>query len=119
MIKAKLVFKTMPLSTNALYANFGNRRLKTSKGRENTDEIGWEARNQYKGTPIESPVRLKIALWWDNKRKHDIDNIKVLLDSLTGICWLDDGQITDLHITKGYDKENPRAEMEIYAEDTF
>lgn len=77
----------------------------------NKESISWEARAQYKGQPLTGPVRLKIALYWGDRRKHDIDNIKILLDALTGIVWEDDGQVTDLHVTKAYDKENPRVEI--------
>ncbi len=54
-----------------------------------------------------------MALYWPDRRKHDIDNIKVLLDALTGIVWEDDGQIVELHTTKVFDKEKPRVEVTI------
>lgn len=108
-----IVLKTMPLSTNHLYAHSGRMRFMTSKGKENKEALQWETRTQYRGKPLTCPVRLKIALWWADKRKHDIDNIKILLDAFTGILYEDDGQITELHIMKGYDKENPRVEIEL------
>ena len=108
---ASLTLKTLPLSTNQLYRVFRNRSILSARGRENKEAIAWEARAQYKGQPLKGPVRLKIALYWGDRRKHDIDNIKTLLDSLNGIVWEDDGQVTDLHVTKEYDKENPRVEI--------
>lgn len=108
-----LRFLTMPVSTNALYAHTGRRRFMSERGKRNKEQIGWEARSQYRGKPLEGPLAVKIALWWPDRRKHDVDNIKVMLDSLTGIVWLDDGQIADLHITKGYDKAEPRVEMAV------
>jgi Holliday junction resolvase RusA-like endonuclease len=42
-----------------------------------------------------------------------VHNIKVLLDALTGIPWLDDGQIEDLHTTKGHDPKKPRVEIAV------
>lgn len=38
--------------------------------------------------------------WW---KKPDVDNyVKLLFDALTGIVWLDDAQVTDLHVTKRF-----------------
>lgn len=102
----------MPLSTNQLYRTQGVRRFLTAKGRECKESIGWEARTQYRKQPMKGSVRLKIALYWPTRRNHDVDNIKALLDALTGILWEDDGQVTDLHILKYYDKGNPHVQLE-------
>lgn len=77
--------------------------------------MAWEARYQYRGAPLEGPLELFIALWWPTKRNHDVDNVKGLLDALTGILWHDDGQIESLHIRKGYDKATPRVELTVQA----
>jgi len=38
--------------------------------------------------------------WW---KKPDVDNyVKLLFDALTGIAWVDDAQVTDLHVTKRF-----------------
>ena len=108
----KLTFKTMPLTTNSLYAHSGRVRFMTIKGKENKEAIAWEARSQYRGQPLGGSVGLKIDLCWPDRRNHDIDNIKVLIDALTGICWLDDGQITSLQITKRFEKGNARVTLE-------
>jgi hypothetical protein len=42
-----------------------------------------------------------------------VDNIKGLLDALTGIVWEDDGQIVDLHTTKFYDPAGAWVELSI------
>lgn len=94
----------MPLTTNSLYAHTGRMRFMTQKGKDNKEAIAWEARSQYRGAPLEGSVGLKIDLCWADRRNHDIDNIKVLLDALTGILWLDDGQITNLQVTKRFEK---------------
>lgn len=84
----------------------------TTRGKENKEQMAWEARRQHRGVPIAGPVSLKIALWWPTRANRDLDNIKLLLDALTGILWLDDSQIQKMEIEKGYDKENPRVEIE-------
>ena len=47
-------------------------------------------------------------------KRRDLDNcLKVLLDSLNGVCWKDDSQIVEIHARRFEDKENPRAEVVI------
>ena len=77
------------------------------------DAMGWEARAGYHGHPLEGPLKVSVDLYWGDNRKHDVDNIKALLDALTGIVWEDDGQITDLHTKKFYDPTAPRVELSI------
>lgn len=81
--------------------------------RQAKDAIGWEARAQYRGDPLQGPLAVTLDLHWPNRRKHDVDNIKVLLDALSDILWNDDGQIVDLHTRKHFDKANPRVEMSV------
>jgi Holliday junction resolvase RusA-like endonuclease len=108
-----LRFLTLPVSTNHLYMQHGSRRFMDPRAARNKEAIGWEARGQYRGKPLEGDLAVKLALYWPDRRKHDVDNIKGFLDALTGILWEDDGQITDLHITKAYDKKEPRAELAV------
>lgn len=77
------------------------------------DAIGSEARSQYRGDPLQGPLAVTVDLYWPDRRKHDVDNIKVLLDALSGIAWEDDGQIVDLRTRKHVDKERPRVEIEV------
>lgn len=105
-----IILKTLPLSTNRMYQG---RRFLTKQAREYKETVAWEVRTQYRGKPIDTPVRLKIALWWPDKRRHDLDNIKGFLDAMTGILYEDDSQIVELNITKGIDRENPRVEITV------
>lgn len=51
-------------------------------------------------------------------KKPDIDNLgKLVMDSLNGIFWEDDKQIVSLKLEKHY-AEQPRAEVEIWHEQT-
>jgi Holliday junction resolvase RusA-like endonuclease len=68
---------------------------------------------RHRGAPLTGPLAVTIDLYWPDRRKHDADNIKVLLDALTGIVWEDDGQISDLHIVKWFDKAEPRVKMKV------
>src|SRR5688572_11327605 len=111
-----MTIRTLPLSTNNLYAHAGRRRFMVPAARANKEAIAWEVRSQYRGKLHDGPLGVTIAVYWPDKRRHDIDNIKILLDACTGILWLDDGQITDLVVAKRYDKTNPRVELEIRPE---
>jgi Holliday junction resolvase RusA-like endonuclease len=102
---------TLPVSTNHMYGQRGGRRFLNVRARRNKEQLGWEARSQYRGKPLEGPLKAEIALFWGDRRRHDVDNIKGLLDALTGILWVDDAQIEDLRITKHIDRANPRVEL--------
>lgn len=109
-----LRFETMPLSTNALHGVYQGRKILSARGRTNKEAIGWEARSQYRGQPLKGRLAVEISLYWPTKRNHDIDNIKTLLDSCTGILWHDDGLIEDLHIMKAHDKTDPHVDMRVW-----
>jgi len=116
MIKITLLGE--PRSTNNIYktlcrGNFPTRYM-SQEGKTLKEAYQWQIRSQYKGKPIKTPVGVKMSLWNGNKRKNDIDNFnKLVFDALTGLVYEDDSQITELHIIKGYDKENPRVEIEV------
>lgn len=108
-----------PISTNGAYktmcrGNFPSRYL-SNKARELKESYGWQAKSQWKGKPIEGPIKVTINTYHDNKRKNDWDNFhKISMDSLTGIVWIDDSQIVQALVTKHYDKKNPRIEIIIH-----
>ena len=106
-----LTLRTLPPTTNHLYIQGSGRRFTSPKAKAAKEAIGWEARSQYQGEPLEGPLAVRIALYWPDRRNRDVDNVKALLDALTSILWLDDGQIVDLHLTKAVDRENPRVEL--------
>lgn len=48
------------------------------------------------------------------RKSGDLDNkIKVLLDSMNGVVYADDGQIVEIHAFRDDDKSDPRVEIEI------
>lgn len=85
--------------------------------------------------PFKGPLTLEIALFmrrpkahygtgrnagrlkdnaeaWHSKRP-DLDNcVKFIMDALNGVFWLDDAQVAQLVVAKGYD-EKPRTYIEI------
>lgn len=114
----KITLTGAPKSTNHIYkmtcrGKFASMYM-SKDGKDLKESYQWEAKSQWKRKPLKTAVILEIALYFDSKRKHDIDNYnKILLDSLTGIIWEDDNQIVELIIKKFYDKDNPRIEVEV------
>ena len=112
-MKHTLHFKTLPLTTNHMYIQGRGYRFVNPKVRDRKLEIAKEAMAQFSGEPVDDVIQVKIALRWPTRANHDVDNIKMLLDALTGILWVDDGLIVDLRITKEYNKENPGVTVEV------
>lgn len=112
MIQIRLA--TLPLSTNAMYRTFRGRILLSKAGRENKEAMAWEARAQYRLKPQNGAVRADVYLHWPDRRKHDLDNIKSLLDAMNGILWEDDSMLVELRLRKDYDRNNPGVDIVIY-----
>lgn len=106
----KILLTSFPVSTNNMY--FG-RRIMTPKARVAKEAIGFEANAQYHGEPLEGDLHLRVEFYYPDKRNRDLDNIKGLLDALTGILYRDDGQIVRLDLAKHLDRENPRIEITV------
>ncbi len=84
----------------------------TKDGKDLKESYQWQAKSQWKAKPLEGAVEVEIKLFFKNKRQHDIDNYgKLLLDSLTGIVYLDDSQVCKMTVVKGLDSKNPRIEI--------
>lgn len=105
----------LPPTTNHMYKPFGGRFHVDSAARDRKTSMAWEARSQYNGPLLESPLRVVVHLRIGTRRNRDVDNIKALLDAMTGVLWVDDGQIVDLRITKRYEKGNEGLDLTVYA----
>ena len=54
-------------------------------------------------------LKVTINLTFPTRRKNDIDNYnKAVLDALTGLVYVDDSQIVELHVFKKYVKNKPK-----------
>lgn len=108
-----IILKGNPISTNNCYHNVrANMRILTTKARALKEDYAWQARTQFKGKPLSFNIEIFIKIYFGTKRKYDWDNFhKLSQDSLNGIVWEDDSQITKATVEKFYDKENPRIEI--------
>lgn len=114
-----LILTGEPRSTNHIYKSrvlgkFASVYM-SKEGKDLKESYQWQAKSQYKSKVIDTEIVLNVKLYFGTKRNHDIDNYsKLLLDSLTGIVYADDGQIQKLTVEKFYCKENPRIEVDIF-----
>lgn len=109
----KITLPIPPMSTNHAYH--------TQQGRWYKDEkmIEWEKESLWKlkGNTfhVTTWCAVSIQFSFGNKRKNDIDGrIKPILDLLekAGV-YKNDSMVTELHVYKDYDKENPRVVIQV------
>lgn len=113
-----IILKGQPLSTQTIYKYACRGKhpamYMTAKGKQMKDYYRYTAIDQWNEPVSDKPCEMEINLFFKSKHKHDIDNFsKLCLDSLTGVVYEDDSQITKLTITKEMCKENPRVEIAI------
>lgn len=61
------------------------------------------------GTPLAVTMHI-----YRPRKAGDIDNrVKLILDSMNDVLWVDDSQICELHVYRHDDKQNPRIELEV------
>ncbi len=114
----KINLSGQAISTQSCYrsttANGYNRSYMKQACVDLKQQWRWEAKSQWKGDVLTSPLAVTIDIYHGDKRKRDVDNFnKLIFDALTGIVYEDDSQIETLTIRKHYDKANPRVELDI------
>ncbi len=105
----KLVLPLFP-TTNHMYGSNGSRKYLTAEAKKWKEETQWRAKVLHT-KPLVGAVTATILFYL--KFDRDVDNLKLLLDSLKGFAYKDDSQVTELHIYKLKDKDNPRVEVEV------
>lgn len=108
----KLRLDTLPLSTNNMYAG---RRVLTSRARATKEALAWEIMAQNKGKMLSGDVDISVDIFWPDRRRRDIDNLKMLFDAMTGILFEDDSQIRRMLIERHYSSPDPHVDITIKA----
>ena len=85
--------------------------IKSSKALSAVNTFTAQAREQWKGEPIEGPVVFVAHVWYPSRRQ-DLD-VSLLMDLLEGIAYHNDRQIERMALSKNIDKNNPRVEVTI------
>lgn len=113
----KMTLLWNPYSTNNIYARNWKRGFIKPEPRKQKDSYILQARMQLT-EKLEHKVKVTAELYFWDRRKRDIDNYnKLWMDALSWIAYDDDKQIVELHLSKSYDKDNPR--IELFLEDAF
>ena len=89
----------MPPSVNSLWINKPNGRYKSKRGKIFENLACGELKKQFRCKPLANSLKVRIRLYFKDKRKRDIDNY---------IIYEDDSQIEELNVKKlvgcGFDK---------------
>lgn len=104
----------VPPSSNRYFRIFRNRAVRTSEADGYRNKVLINARNRgIKPLPLHARLSLTVK-WYRAIRAGDLSNrIKVLEDSLQGVCFVNDSQVVELHAYRYEDPERPRVEVEI------
>lgn len=113
-LKISLPLKAISLN-QAYPTGKNNRRFLSSEGKVFKEEIYYRTLNKCKWKlSKEDKFCVMIDFWFKDKRVRDVDNyFKMVLDSLTGIVWVDDSQILILNGAKHQDFLSNRIDIEI------
>ena len=114
----KIILKGTPPSISHIYKyrNAGKFIMgyMSKQGKDKKEEYRLEMINQWKKPILTEEFKIDVTYYFGDKRKRDWDNFnKLWMDAGSGIIWEDDKLISDAHVHKRYDKENPRVEVEI------
>lgn len=102
----------LPPSANRYWRNVNGRTLVSKEGREYRERCAFAAALQWKHALIEDKIAMHVDVYRD--LRGDLDNhVKVLVDSLRGVAFVDDSQIWDLRLVRHLDRANPRVELTI------
>ncbi len=73
------------------------------------DYVRYEAKAAMAGRPpFAGSLEVFIDFWLPDKRRRDLDNLsKGVLDACNGIVWVDDQQVTALHLVKHFNIQEP------------
>lgn len=89
----------------------------SKEGKDLKTAYQWEAKAQWRNEPVlgTADIKLEVTFFFGTKRKTDLDNFnKLWQDALTGVVYMDDSQICDLHLRRDYDKAQPRIEITVH-----
>lgn len=105
----------LPPSANRYWRHAKGHTYLSPEAKAYRDVAGWQARAAG-CQPMAGAVGIEVKVFRARKA-GDLDNsIKVLLDSLQGICYTDDKQITELHAYRHDDPKEPRVEVRCWGE---
>lgn len=101
-----------PPSVNHYLAHTRHGMYRTKAANDYKEIVGWIL-HDLEIDPLETPLSVTIYAYRPRKA-GDIDGIlKVSLDAMNKLAYVDDKQIVELHVFRRDDKHNPRLEISI------
>jgi crossover junction endodeoxyribonuclease RusA len=103
-----------PPSANRYWRVWRGRAVKSDEARAYQAKVGLLARVQgATGEPMLDDIELKISVYRPAKR-GDLDNcLKVAIDALKGVVFVDDSQVVRIEAERADDKANPRIVIQV------
>jgi crossover junction endodeoxyribonuclease RusA len=104
-----------PPSMNHYWRTWRGRVVKSEEGREYQRKVALLAKSQLErgARPLAGLVEVEVSVYRP-QRRGDLDNfLKVLLDSLKGIAFVDDSQVIRIEARRYDDAKNPRAVLSV------
>lgn len=102
----------LPPSANRYWRIYRGRAVKAEAARAYVAEVAVVC-HQAGVEPLTGAVSVRVIIYFDSRR-GDLDNrLKILLDALNGLAWLDDAQIVELYARRELDRRNPRVELTV------
>ena len=109
-----ITLTTKPVPVNQKYSVIRGKMFLSKTYRDTKEAMQWEVKSQWKGEPLAEEVSLNVMFYYGDNRKRDIDAyLKILLDSMSDIVYTDDSLITELHVFKEVDTDEPRTVIQI------
>jgi Holliday junction resolvase RusA-like endonuclease len=96
-----------PPSANRYWRNYGGRMVVSDEARNYKQDVS-EIVSELQTRAVTGNVAVHILVYRPRKA-GDLDNsLKILIDSLRGVAYVDDSQIVAIHAYRHEDKKNPR-----------
>lgn len=106
-----------PPTANLYWRVVHGRPIKSKAAREYQTKVALLAKSSLGpfSRPLEGPVTVKLSVYRP-RRLGDLDNtLKVILDALKGIAFIDDSQVVHIEAHRNDDAANPRAIITVAA----
>jgi len=101
----------LPPSANNYWTIANGRFVTTHEASAYKKQIFYQLHNL---EPLRGDICLNITVFRKIKR-GDLDNfLKIMLDALNGIVYLDDSQVVEIHAYRDDDKDNPHVNFYAY-----
>lgn len=102
----------LPPSANKYWRPYRGRMVVSSEAAAYKRTVAMLARRDGV-TQITGPVALRVAIY-RGRRSGDLDNfLKILIDALQGVFYVNDAQIVTIHATLHDDRHDPHCEVTV------